>query len=33
MYESLQAVAVPFAASELVNLNAPADLAAHGADQ
>lgn len=31
MYAALHAVAVPFAGSELVNLNAPADLAAHGA--
>jgi molybdenum cofactor guanylyltransferase len=31
MYSALHAVTVPFAASELVNLNAPADLAAHGA--
>jgi molybdopterin-guanine dinucleotide biosynthesis protein A len=33
MYAALHAVAVPFAASELVNLNAPSDLAAHGGGQ
>lgn len=33
LYAALHAVAVPFAAGELVNLNAPADLAAHGASQ